>query len=754
MQQLINSIISLYDLFLGLKQVMNEKERFLKKFEDKLRAQLDEKALADLAGGLRDDIDTADYETFRNESLPATANIFERACNFSEKILNIKPDKKSEEKISQNIYAAHLSCTPTGVMSLTVISSLLTVMLGTLAFIAYSTTIGVGLLIVGMALYFVIQTVPSVYAKRFKSKSSDEVIIAIFYIVAYMRFNSNFELAVGFAANYLNSPLALDFKRLLWKLNNAEYPSLKVAFDEYLEDWREDNLEFLEAIYLIESSLFESEDFRRISLLDKSLDLILQGNYEKMLHFAQDLREKVQTFNMIGVVLPILGLIILPLAASFGDPKSTWELVFILYNILFPIGVAYFAFNIIYNRPSGTNSIRTPKNLKDLIKLQKYPLKFGKKTFYLSPGIPALTILILFLAIGIAPVLIHTLGSSTEDSCMTSIELALNANFASAAGGADSPFGFFQEYRFLDVDGGPSYCYGPYGTYPGLISLFIPLSIAFSAGYYLKIRYKNLVHIRDRTKNLEKEFPSATFQLGNRINEGLSAELAFGAVAETMKGTETGEFYSAIDSNIKFNGMSVEKAIFDPEKGAINVYPSDLIVSSMKILIRAIEKGPEITAKTLIDLSRYLSEIHMANERMKDLLAESIGSMKGQANFLAPMISGVVISIVALVSMIMNSLSKAVDNPTFETAGASAASFLGESIPTYLFQSVVGIYIVALIAILVFMTTNLENGDDIIFTRYSIGEKLISSMTKYAIIVAIGVIGFTFIGASVLPSFT
>ena len=36
--------------------------------------------------------------------------------------------------------------------------------------------------------------------------------------------------------------------------------------------------EFLEALYLIESSLFESEDVRRIILLDKSLDTILQGS--------------------------------------------------------------------------------------------------------------------------------------------------------------------------------------------------------------------------------------------------------------------------------------------------------------------------------------------------------------------------------------------------------------------------------------------------------------------------------------------
>ena len=190
-----------------------------------------------------------------------------------------------------------------------------------------------------------------------------------------MRFSSNFELAVNFAANYLNPPLSLDFKRLLWDLQNSKYPNIKRAMDEYLEDWRDENLEFLEAIYLIESSLYESDSIRRISLLDKSLDIILQGNYEKMLHFAQELRGKVTTFNMMGVVLPILGLIILPLAASFGDPKQTWEIVLLLYNIVIPALVGYFGFTLIFNRPSSVNSIKSPKKHKRTPRNAKIPTK-------------------------------------------------------------------------------------------------------------------------------------------------------------------------------------------------------------------------------------------------------------------------------------------------------------------------------------------------------------------------------------------
>lgn len=720
---------------------MDEKDIFIKKFENKLRDNLDEKSLRNLSNNMsfdREDLKSVDYDNFRKEALPKEFNGYEQLCNTAEKIFGVDPDKKTKEKFEKLLYNAHLQCSAKGALSASVLVTLIFIMIGMSLFLLVSATIGFGFMIIGLGSFYAMQNIPSLLARRMKTKASDEIIVGIFYIVAFMRFSSNFELAVSFAANYLNGPLSLDFKRLLWQLDNSEYPSIKEAFDHYLEDWRDENLEFLEAIYLIESSLYESEDFRRISLLDKALDTILTGNYEKMLNFAQELRGKVSTFNMMGVVLPLLGLIILPLAASFGDPKSVFEFIVLLYNIIFPAMVAYFGFLLIFNRPSSVSSIKTPKNIDP--KLQKVYMKFSKnKGIYVSPKVPAYITFGIFMLIGLSPIIFHTTG----------FDEILNQNLKVIFG--SETFGIFQEYKEIDGSGGV-YNFGPYGLYPGLLSLFIPLAIAFGIGSYLKNKYKNLIGMRNKTKQLEKQFPSAVFQLGNRINEGISAELVFGAVAETMKDTQAGEFFSKIDSNIKFAGMSVEAAVFDNKKGAINEYPSDLVLSSMKIFVRANDRGPEIAAKTLIDLSKYLNEIHMSNERMKDLLAESLSSMKGQASFLAPVISGVVISIISLITSIMGILSKATDELSRDAANQQIPSILGVGIPTFLFQSAVGIYIVFLIIILVYMVTNLENGDDEINTKYSIGEKLSKGLTKYAMVAGLGMIIFTYISSTVLSS--
>ena len=95
-------------------------------------------------------------------------------------------------------------------------------MIGMLLFLLVSSTIGIGIILIGLGLYFAMQRFPFMLAKRLRSKGNDQVIIAIFYIVAFMRFNSNLELAINFAANYLSAPLSLDFKRILWTTQGRE----------------------------------------------------------------------------------------------------------------------------------------------------------------------------------------------------------------------------------------------------------------------------------------------------------------------------------------------------------------------------------------------------------------------------------------------------------------------------------------------------------------------------------------------------
>ena len=264
------------------------------------------------------------------------------------------------------------------------------------------------------------------------------------------------------------------------------------------------------------------------------------------------------------------------------------------------------------------------------------------------------------------------------------------------------------------------------------------------------------MQIRDNTKALEKEFASALFQLGNRLGDGLPPEIAFEKVAGVLRGTVSGNFFELVATNIRKLGSSVKAAIFDPQVGAIKYFPSNLIESSMKVLIQSAKKGPKVAAQALVNISVYVKEIHRVNERLKDMLADIISSMTSQIKFLTPAISGIVVGITSMVTTILIKLGTQMNQMTADSEGAGSiggiASMFGDGIPTYYFQIIVGIYVVQIIFILTVFANGIENGADKLNERYQLGRNMIASTVLYAIISLVIMLIFNTIAGKIMES--
>jgi len=133
----------------------------------------------------------------------------------------------------------------------------------------------------------------------------------------------------------------------------------------------------------------------------------------------------------------------------------------------------------------------------------------------------------------------------------------------------------------------------------------------------------------------------------------MPAEMAFGRVADVMEGTTSGKFFELVSSNVRRLGMGLKAAIYNPKTGAILYFPSNVIDSSMKVMLESIRKGPTIAAQVLMNVSRYIKEIHRVDERLKDLMADIVSSMQSNINFMAPVISGIVIGITSMITTIL-----------------------------------------------------------------------------------------------------
>ena len=223
-----------------------------------------------------------------------------------------------------------------------------------------------------------------------------------------------------------------------------------------------------------------------------------------------------------------------------------------------------------------------------------------------------------------------------------------------------------------------------------------------------------------------------------------------------MRGTPTGDFFQIVSVNIQKFGASVQRAIFDPKTGAIWSYPSNIIESTMKILIESAKKGPQIVAKSLTSISTYLDRIHQVDERLKDLLSETLSSMKSQISFLTPMIAGIVVGLSTMIVTILGRLSallleSSTQQEELSLGGVEALTGLFEIpniIPSYFLQLVVGLYVVEIVIILTFLANNIESGNKI-SGEYKAGKNLYASGILYFFISLIVTLIFTLLATNI-----
>lgn len=723
-------------------------EKYREELEEELPSNNPQNVIAARGMSSQSPISSIEYQTFRKERMSAAISFYEKGCLFAEKILKVKPDKKDQEALEESIKIAHLNFSPEGAVSFALLGPLIFILAGiTLAMVIptllgkpYSLFLMLFILIVGIVLIFVFKKMPEFLADNYRLKASNEMVLCIFYVVTYMRHTSNLELAIKFAADHLTGPLALDLRKVIWDIETQKFSNIKDSLDNYLETWRKWNMEFIEAFHLIESSLYEPSETRRIQILEKGLDVILEETYEKMMHYAHNLKGPITMLHMMGIILPILGLVILPLVVSFMKGVK-WYYIAALYNVIIPILVYYLGKSILSKRPTGYGELDLSEYVPELSKYKYILFKLGTIEIKIQPVIISILVGSFCLLLALLPVILHTInfpdygfGGAYGDDPTTTCK---------------KPFCLL-DYREIE---GTTKFIGPFGLIAGLLSLFFPLALALSVGLYYKYRTEKLIKIREQTTQLEQEFASGLFQLGNRLGDEIPAETAFGKVAKVMEGTTTGDFFSTVSTNITKLGVSVSEALFNPRIGALASYPSKMIQSSMKVLMQAIKKGPKTAAQALLNMARYIKEMHRVDERLKDLLADVISSMKAQISVMTPAIAGIVIGITSMITNILGKLGPLIAQKGVSSElGGLQEDFFGLGIPTYYFQTIVGIYVVQITYLLTILTNGIENGSDKLNEQYLIGKNLIRSTIIYIVIAGIIILVFNYIANSVIAN--
>ncbi|MBM3234559.1 hypothetical protein FJZ19_05715 [Candidatus Pacearchaeota archaeon] len=682
-----------------------------------------------------------EFLQFKRDLMPHLSR-YENWCNTIGNIIKINVSEKDKTRIQKHIDIAHLNITPSQSLTLAVMALLVTFFAGVLGSIgifliteSFPVMLLVLVLMLSLFLFYYVYTMPMRLANSWRLKASSQMVPCILYVVAYMKHTSNLERAISFTAQHLSPPLSLDFRKIFWDVETGKYSTIRESLDAYLETWRDYSIEFIESFHLIESSLYEPSEEKRIASLERALQVILDGVYEKMLKYTHTIRSPLTNIYMLGIVLPTLGLALLPLASTLLGGMFSWYHIFILFNLIVPFFVFYLTNEVMLKRPGGYGET----SVLELNPL--YPQYKSKK-----PYLIAFLICIPLFIIGLMPFIFQidflTYNINNQNDNFAIFGLKSDYTFS------EIHLGFLGEskiFNFMEDENGN--IVGPFGLLALILSLFIPLSIALFFSISYKIKSRELIKSRESSKQLEKEFASSLFQLGNRIGDGMPAEIAFARVAESSKGLVTENFFKTVNTNIQQMGMGLEQAIFSPRRGAIIYYPSMLISISMKILVESVKKGLNVAARSLMSISEYVKNISKINERLNDLLAEIVSDMKSNMTFLAPLLAGIVVGLGSMIVMILSKLQELTPTVGGEAgmdlggvAGALSVFDITKMIPPYFLQISIGIYIIEIIFILTSTLVTVDSGEDKLKKVYDTGNNLLTGGLFYLITALIAVI--------------
>src|SRR3989344_3525867 len=199
-------------------------EELVAKYKKRLEQELELKATTPSS-----QLFSQEYDIFRKEILPPHMSLYESVCNACEKVLKLKANPEVAAKLQGEIDSCHLQVSPGGVLAASYLLPIAFLIICTFLFVLMPAMVAASIpegqiagpfasfllsfeslffatfaLLITIGAIFALQKIPEVLANTWRLKSSNQMVLCIFYVVTYMRHTSNLELAIEFASEHLS----------------------------------------------------------------------------------------------------------------------------------------------------------------------------------------------------------------------------------------------------------------------------------------------------------------------------------------------------------------------------------------------------------------------------------------------------------------------------------------------------------------------------------------------------------------------
>ena len=274
--------------------------------------------------------------------------------------------------------------------------------------------------------------------------------------------------------------------------------------------------------------------------------------------------------------------------------------------------------------------------------------------------------------------------------------------------------------------------------------LIFGLLMTFSICIYIYLHYTSIYKrkIQLEIMEMESEFKESLYVIASRMGENKPVEDALKHARDFLPDLIISKrIFARTVENIEIMGMPLEAAVFDESYGSLRNIPSNMIYSSMKIMIDSVNLGVSVASRSLMSLSLQLNNSERVSKMLKTLVSDITQMMKTMAVYIAPVVLGITTSLQKVVMLTLASITSAgvldqlgelSEMPGSTNLGGLNPDSIGFGVTTEVFQTmvqpwqfilIVALYVAQLVVILTFFTTRIEE-DNTLLARLNIAKAL------------------------------
>jgi hypothetical protein len=523
----------------------------------------------------------------------------------------------------------------------------------------------------------------NVFYHRAISEYNEEMLRAILRMTTFISMDTSIEYAFVETADHLHGTLGKQFVRIKHQLARKEKMTLGEAIEPFVPIWNSVNPVFVKSLRLLQTAALSHEE-DRVTILSETIETMLLQYSTIGKRYAEELARNAQKLITIGILIPIMSLMLLPILSIFMPSFTRPGLLAFVYVIFFPTVTLIMAMNF------GAKRLQV-----DTIRIQ------DAQEYRPMPA------WITWLCIGIAVVLAIP-------------SLIFIANVVPGTEDAES-------MKAL------------------LFGWLIAFGIMIAFYIYAQVHTMKYRKLWEDVYEIEQDLPHLLQSFSTYLTLNISTENVIDEVIDDYVkfGFATHPVVHAF-RRIKHALLTSKRTLEDiAERELPKLLPSRKV---NQVLLQIISFGA-ISQASSAKVAKMVREqtigVYKLDDYLKTMLAETVGLINITTTLLAPLLAAaaVIMSIAIVKSLVYITAQLEAIGQAFGTSLELNIVDLTQVIPPVFLEVIVGLFLVETILVMSLFSTTINTGND----RYKLFQTIASNMTGFIIYTILLFGGYLFV---------